>query len=92
LASGILAGLAPAWQNSQPNLTDALREGGRGSSGTRRRHLMRNILVGGEIALAVVLLVGASLMVRGFHNILATGERLEPSTLLTLRLALTETK
>jgi putative ABC transport system permease protein len=92
LASGILAGLAPAWQNSRPNLTDALREGGRGASGSRRRHVLRNLLVGGEIALAVVLLVGASLMVRGFHNLLATGERLEPSTLLTLRLALTEAK
>jgi putative ABC transport system permease protein len=92
LASGILAGLAPAWQNSRPNLTDALREGGRGGSGSRRRHLLRNLLVGAEIALAVVLLVGASLMVRGFHNLLATGEKLEPSTLLTLRLALTETK
>ena len=48
--------------------------------------------MGAEIALAVVLLVGASLMFRGFHNVLATGERLQPSTLLTLRLALTETK
>jgi putative ABC transport system permease protein len=92
LTSGILAGLAPAWQNSRPNLTDALREGGRGSSGSRRRHLLRNLLVGGEIALAVVLLVGASLMFRGFHALLATGEKLQPSTLLTLRLALTETK
>ena len=92
LASGILAGLAPAWQNSRPNLTDALREGGRGSSGSRRRHLLRNLLVGGEIALAVVLLVGASLMFRGFHNLLATGEKLDPSTMLTLRLALTDAK
>jgi putative ABC transport system permease protein len=92
LASGIIAGLAPAWQNSRPNLTDALREGGRNSSGSRSRHLLRNLLVGGEIALAVVLLVGASLMFRGFHSLLATGDKLEPSTLLTLRLALTETK
>jgi len=92
LASGILAGLAPAWQNSRPNLTDALREGGRGGSGSRRRHVLRNLLVGGEIALAVVLLVGASLMVRGFHTLLVNGERLEPSTLLMLRLALTEAK
>jgi putative ABC transport system permease protein len=92
LTSGILAGLAPAWQNSRPNLTDSLKEGGRGSSGTRRRHLLRNILVGAEIALAVVLLVGASLMYRGFHTLLASGERLEPGTLLTLRLGLTESK
>ena len=92
LASGIIAGLAPAWQCTRPNLTDALREGGRSSSGSHRRHLLRNLLVGAEIALAVVLLVGASLMFRGFHNILATGERLEPSTLLTLRLGLTESK
>ena len=48
--------------------------------------------MGAEIALAVILLIGASLMFRGFHSLLATGERLEPGTLLTLRLALTETK
>jgi putative ABC transport system permease protein len=53
---------------------------------------LRNLLVGGEIALAVILLVGASLMFRGFHAILASGEKLEPARLLTLRLALTETK
>ncbi len=92
LASGILAGLAPAWQNSRPNLTDALKEGGRGGSGTPAHHRLRNILVAAEIALAVVLLVGASLMVRGFHNLMVTGENLEPNTLLTLRLGLTETK
>jgi putative ABC transport system permease protein len=92
LSSGILAGLAPAWQNSRPDLADALREGGRGSSGSRRRHLLRNVLVGGEIALAVVLLVGASLMFHGFRNLLASGEKRQPSTLLTLRLALTAAK
>jgi len=92
VASGILAGLAPAWQNSRPNLTDTLKEGGRGGSGGRGRHFLRNFLVAGEIALAVVLLVGAGLMVRGFHNMIETGVRLEPTTLLTMRLALTETK
>jgi putative ABC transport system permease protein len=92
LASGIVAGLAPAWQNSRPNLTDCLKEGGRGGSGGRGRRLLRNFLVGAEIALAVVLLVGASLMFRGFHNLLASGESLEPGTLLTMRLALTEAK
>jgi putative ABC transport system permease protein len=92
VASGILAGLAPAWQNSRPNLTDTLKEGGRGGSGSRSHHRMRNILVAAELALAVVLLVGAGLMMRGFHNLMTSGQDLEPGTMLTLRLGLTETK
>jgi putative ABC transport system permease protein len=92
IASGILAGLSPAWQGSQPNLTFALKEGGRSSSVGRARQRLRNILVVSEVALAVVLLVGASLMVRGFRTLIKNGEALEPSTLLTLRLAITENK
>jgi putative ABC transport system permease protein len=92
LASGILAGLAPAWQNSRPNLADSLKEGGRAASGTRQRHFLRNFLVAAEIALAVVLLVGASLMFHGFHNLMASGAQLEPATILTLRLGLTDSK
>ncbi|HEX4595687.1 MAG TPA: ABC transporter permease [Bryobacteraceae bacterium] len=92
ILSGILAGLSPAWQCSQPNLTFALKEGGRSSSGGRARQRLRNILVASEVALAVVLLVGASLMVRGFSSMVKTGQALEPSTLLTLRLAITENK
>jgi len=92
IASGILAGLAPALQCSRPNLTDALKEGGRGSSVGRSRHLIRNILVASETALAVVLLVGAGLMVRGFRNQIDSGRQLEPESLLTLRLAITDNK
>jgi putative ABC transport system permease protein len=92
LASGILAGLSPAWQCSQPNLTDALKEGGRSSSVGKDRQRLRGILVAAEVALAVVLLVGASLMVRGFRTLVQKGEAMEPSTLLTLRLAITDSK
>jgi putative ABC transport system permease protein len=92
LLSGILAGLAPAWQSSSPNLTDALREGGRGTSSGKARQRLRNVLVGGEVALAVVLLVGAGLMVRGFRALVDNGRTIEPDTLLTLRLAITESK
>ncbi len=92
VAAGILSGLAPAWQCSRPNLTDSLKEGGRGSSVGRGGHRLRNILVVSEIALAVVLLVGAGLMVRGFKLMVDNGARLEPSTLLSLRLALTDDK
>jgi putative ABC transport system permease protein len=92
VAAGIIAGLAPAWQCSRPNLTDTLKEGGRGSSVGGGKHRLRGILVATEIALAVVLLVGAGLMVRGFQSMLVAGERMEPATLLSLRLALTESK
>jgi len=92
MAAGILAGLAPAWQCSKPNLTDALKEGGRSSSVGKARQRLRSVLVAGEVALAVVLLVGAGLMVRGFSTMLKSGAALEPSTLLTLRLAITDNK
>jgi putative ABC transport system permease protein len=90
--SGILAGLAPAWQCSRPNLTDALKEGGRGSTVGKGSHRVRQVLVAAQIALAVVLLVGAGLMVRGFANLLRSGDKLEPSTLLSMRLGVTQTK
>ncbi len=92
LASGLLAGLAPAWQASQPNLTDALREGGRGTSAGKARRRLRNVLVAAEIALATVLLVGAGLMVRGFRAMVDHGEAIQPETLLTMRLAITDNK
>src|SRR5260370_34673239 len=92
MAAGILSGLAPAWQCSQPNLTDALKEGGRSFSVGTARQRLRSTVVAGEVALAVVLLVGAGLMVRGFSALLKSGAELEPSTLLTMRLAITDHK
>jgi putative ABC transport system permease protein len=92
IGSGILAGLAPAWQCSRTNLTATLKEGGRsGSAGAGRRRL-RNILVAAEVALAVVLLAGAGLMVRGFRAMVDNGAQLQPASLLTLRLAITDNK
>jgi putative ABC transport system permease protein len=90
--AGVLSGIAPAWQCSRPNLTDALKEGGRGGTAGKGRHVLRNVLVAVEVALAVVLLVGAGLMVRGFRALLDHGARLQPATLLSLRLAITENR
>jgi len=92
VGSGIVAGLAPAWQCSRPNLTDALKEGGRGGTAGRGHHRLRSMLVAAEIALAVVLLVGGGLMVRGFQTLVNGSTRLDPATFLTMRLAITETK
>ena len=66
LATGIIFGLAPALQVTKTNVNEVLKEGGRGSSGGRRARWMRSSLVVVELALTVVLLVGAGLMLRSF--------------------------
>jgi hypothetical protein len=65
VASGLLAGLVPAWRGTRSNLQEALKEGGRSASAGRGRICLRGFLVAAEIALSVVLLVGTSLMIRG---------------------------
>jgi putative ABC transport system permease protein len=92
VASGVLAGLLPAWQGTRYNLQDALKDGGRGASAGRSRNRLRGILVAAEIALSMVLLVGASLMIRGTGTLLNNSRCFEPATLLTLRLSITENR
>jgi putative ABC transport system permease protein len=92
VASGILAGLVPAWQGTRSNLQDALKEGGRSASSSRGRNRLRGLLVAAEIALSMVLLVGASLMIRGTGALINNSRCFEPSTLLTLRLSITENR
>jgi len=64
LGTGILLGLAPALRMSRIDLSSALKEGGQGAGSGVRRRLLTNILVGAEVALSVVLLMGAGLMIR----------------------------
>lgn len=90
--SGILAGLLPAWRCSRPNLVESLKEGGLFLAGGPGRNRLRAVLMAGEIALAVVLLAGAGLMVRGFQGLVGGSTSLRPATMLTLHLALTENK
>ena len=92
VASGLLSGLAPAWQWARPNLYDALKERGGAAPASHARHRLRTGLVAAEIALTVVLLVGAGLMIRGFRSLTRSGSDLDPASLLTLRLAVTDTK
>ncbi len=69
LMSGVLFGLVPALNVSGSNLQDTLRQGGRGIAGNRASRWMRTGLVAGEVALAVVLLVGSGLLVRSFSSL-----------------------
>ena len=66
LASAVLFGLFPALQASRPQLVDAIKEGGRGGIGGGKGQRVRNGLVVTEVALALVLLVGAGLTLRSF--------------------------
>ena len=65
-ATGIVFGLAPAVQASRPDLTDALKDGARGAGAGRRSQRFRSALVVAEVSLSLVLLIGASLMMKSF--------------------------
>jgi predicted permease len=73
---GVVFGVAPALKTSQPDLHRSLKEGGRGSSGTRA--LTQNIFVAVEMALAVVLLAGAGLMVRSLVGLANVNPGFDP--------------
>jgi putative ABC transport system permease protein len=82
ILSGILFGLAPAWQSSKPNLNETLKEGGRTSAGASR-HRTRSVLVVTEVALALVLLIGAGLMINSFLRLQRVKPGFHPENLLT---------
>src|SRR5262249_26666861 len=81
--SGILFGLAPSLQLSRRELTLTLREEGRGSAGSRRRNRARNIIVTAQIALSMVLLVGAGLLIRSFARLRTVNLGFDARNLLT---------
>ena len=86
----LLFGLAPALQLAGRDLLTPLKEAGRGVSGGVRQRLMRGALVVAEVALSVVLLVGASLMIRTLLSIQGANLTFHPDRILTLRIPFSE--
>jgi putative ABC transport system permease protein len=88
LATGILFGIAPAWQISGANLNEALTEGGRGGTTGRSGRLLGNALVVVEVALALLVLIGAGLLLRSFLRLRSVDPGFQPSGVLTMRVPL----
>ena len=88
LLTGLLFGLAPAWKIARCNPNEALKEGGRGSSGGLRLRQTRGLLVVVECALAVSLLSSAGLMIRSFIRLQSVDSGFKPEGLLLARVSL----
>ncbi len=86
LVTGLLFGIVPAWQMSKPNLTSSLNEGTRSASAGRGRQRLRGALVVGEVALAVVLLVGAALFIGSFVRLMRIDPGFNPDGVITMQL------
>jgi putative ABC transport system permease protein len=83
LTTGVLFGLAPMVRASSPDLISALQEGGARVSGSVERNRLRKILVVGEVSLAMILLIGAGLLIKSFVELRQTPIGFDPGKTLT---------
>jgi putative ABC transport system permease protein len=90
--TGILFGLAPALQVTKTNVNEVLKEGGRGNAGGMRARWLTGTMVVLELALTLVLLVGAGLMVRSFLKLYTLDLGIRTENLMTMRMQLPDNK
>jgi putative ABC transport system permease protein len=91
VGSGLLVGLLPAWRAMRPNLMEVLQEGGRGATTSRRARRLADAMVASEVALALMLLVGAGLLIRSFVNLTSVNPGFRTSRVVSLEIVLPET-
>jgi putative ABC transport system permease protein len=92
LLTGIIFGLAPAFLMSKSNLNETLKEAGRPTASFASRNRLRTLLVVSEVSLALVLLIGAGLMLRSFWRLREVNSGLKPDNVLTVGISLTRAK
>ncbi|HEY1771181.1 MAG TPA: ABC transporter permease [Chthoniobacterales bacterium] len=88
IGTGLLFGLIPALASGKPDLTEALKEGGRGATSSRRHNAFRNSLVVVEVALALLLLTGAGLLVKSFVRLENVSPGFNPNNVFTAEISL----
>ena len=92
LLTGIVFGLVPALEAARFDLTDSLKEGGKNIGGGARSQRLRSLFVVTQVALALVLLIGAGLLVKSFNRLQSVAPGFEPNNLLTMQLNLPRKK
>jgi predicted permease len=86
ILTGVVFGLAPALQAASPNQISSLREGSRGSGSSKRQMRVSSALVASEIALSLILLIGAGLFLRSFWQILQVRPGFNPHHVVTAQM------
>ena len=92
ILSGILFGLAPATVAARPDLAEGLKESAQLASAGRHRVWLRGALAVTELALALVLLIGAGLLIKSFYRVLSVDPGFAPERVLTMNLSLTDSR
>jgi predicted permease len=92
LLTGIVFGVAPAWSIARSDFAVSAKEGGRGATTGRSAHLLQSMLVTAEFSLALVLLVGAGLLIKGFSRLRSTSPGFHPQNVMTMYLQLPTTR
>ena len=92
LLTGLLFGILPALQLSRTNVNETLRDEGRGSSASHSRVQLKSLLVVGQVALSLLLLIGAGLLARSFARLLRVDPGFDPSNVLTMNVSLPTVK
>ena len=88
VGTGLIFGIVPGLSSGKPDLTESLKEGGRGATTGRYRNRLRNSLVVAEVALALVLLTGAGLLIKSFVRLQNVNPGFNPKNVLTMEISL----